>query len=245
MLCSRCGNELAASSQFCPNCGQAIPQGGSQAALSGAAPAPAIAGQGAPHTDPKAITSMVLGMLSISILLSVFAGIPAVILGHLSKASIRRSNGRLKGEGMATAGLIMGYISLFLLPVFAGVVFVAVPNLFRTKIVSNESTAVTTLKTIHVAAASYQVEHGSYPPSLQELNSSSLVPLDGQLASNGVQSGYQFSYKATQKGYVIHADPVFIHTGQQHFFMDETGVIRSEKDKIASAASEPIAPQSD
>ncbi len=240
MLCSRCGNELSASSQFCPNCGQAL-----QSAPSNAAAAPATARQHAPRTDPKAITSMVLGMLSISILLSVFAGIPAVILGHLSKASIRRSNGRLKGEGMATAGLIMGYISLFLLPVFAGVVFVAVPNLFRTKIVTNESTAVATLKTIHVAAASYQLEHDSYPPSLQELNSSSLVALDGQLASTGVQSGYQFSYKPMQKGYVIHADPIFIHTGQQHFFMDETGVIRSQKDRVASAASQPIAPQTD
>src|SRR5260370_6888654 len=159
MLCSRCGNELSASSQFCPNCGQAL-----QSAPSNAAAAAATARQHAPLTDPKAITSMVLGMLSISILLSVFAGIPAVILGHLSKASIRRSNGRLKGEGMATAGLIMGYISLFLLPVFAGVAFVAVPNLFLTQILTNQPPPAATLHTNPRAPSPYHLAHDSYPP---------------------------------------------------------------------------------
>ena len=57
------------------------------------------------ETDPTAVISMVLGALSI--LLSWFVGTPAVTLGHLSKAAIRRSNGRLKGDGMALAGLIL------------------------------------------------------------------------------------------------------------------------------------------
>ena len=241
MLCPKCGAQVASPSPFCPNCGEA---------LSAAQPAPSAGpkavslDQTEPTTDPKAVTSMVLGMLSISILLSVFAGIPAVILGHLARASIRRSNGRLKGEGMAMAGLIMGYISLFLLPVFASVVYVAVPNLFRSKIVSNEASVVETLKTIHVAAASYQVEHDAYPASLQELSSEGLVALDSQLASAGVQSGYQFAYKPTpsQKGYAIHADPVFIHTGQRHFYMDASGVIRYETAGPAGPNSQSVVP---
>jgi competence protein ComGC len=187
---------------------------------------------------------MVLGVLSISILLSVFAGIPAVILGHLSWASIRRSKGRLKGEGMAMAGLIMGYLSLFLLVVFLMIGYVAVPNIFRSRISTNEAAAVETLKTIHVAAASYQVEHDAYPASLQELSSEGLVALDSQLTSMGVHSGYQFAYKptASQKGYVIHADPVFIHTGQRHFYMDASGVIRYETGQTAGANSQSVAP---
>ena len=232
MVCSKCGAKLAAPSQFCPNCGETLTpvQGETQ-----------IAGD-QPETDPKAAVSMVLGVLSI--LLSVFAGIPAVIFGHLSRASIRRSTGQLKGDGMALAGLIMGYISLFLLPFVAGIVFVAVPNMFRTKIVANESNVLSTLRTIHVAAASYQVEHDEYPASLQELGAESLVPLDSQLAATGQQSGYQFVYKPTaaKKGYVIHADPVFIHTGQRHFFMDETGVIRSANDRSAGPNSQEAGP---
>src|SRR5262249_58339493 len=145
--------------------------------------------------DPKAAISMSLGPLSI--LLIIFPEIAGVIFGHLSRASIRRSMGQLKGDGMAMAGLIMGYISLFLLPFVAGIVFVAVPNVFRTKIVANESSVISTLKTIHVSAASYQVEHDEYPASLQELGQESLVPLDSQLAATGVQSGYQFAYRPT------------------------------------------------
>ena len=188
--------------------------------------------------------SMVLGVLSISILLSIFAGIPAVILGHLSWASIRRSKGRLKGEGMAMAGLIMGYLSLFLLVVFAMIGYIAVPNIFRSKIATNEAAVVETLKTIHGAAASYQLEHDAYPGSLQELSSEGLVALDNQLTSTGVQSGYQFAYKpsSSQKGYVIHADPVFIHTGQRHFYMDASGVIRYETARPAGPNSQSVSP---
>jgi competence protein ComGC len=232
MVCSKCGAKLAAPSQFCPNCGETLTPVQAETQNDG----------NRPETDPKAAVSMVLGVLSI--LLSVFAGIPAVIFGHLSRASIRRSMGQLKGDGMAMAGLITGYISLFLLPFVAGIVFVAVPNVFRTKIVANESSVISTLKTIHVAAASYQVEHDGFPASLQELGQESLVPLDSQLAATGVQSGYQFAYRptASKKGYVIHADPVFIHTGQRHFFMDETGVIRFENDRTAGAASKEAGP---
>lgn len=232
MVCSKCGANLAAPSQFCPNCGETLTPIQSETRIAG----------DRPETDPKAAVSMVLGVLSI--LLSVFAGIPAVIFGHLSRASIRRSMGKLKGEGMALAGLIMGYVSLFLLPFVAGIVFVAVPNVFRTKIVANESSVLSTLRTIHVAAASYQVEHNEYPASLQELGAESLVPLDSQLAATGVQTGYQFVYKPTsaKKGYVIRADPVFIHTGQRHFFMDETGVIRYANDRSAGPTSQEAGP---
>lgn len=40
------------------------------------------------------------------------AGLLAVIFGHLAKASIRRSEGRLVGRGMASVGLILGYLGL-------------------------------------------------------------------------------------------------------------------------------------
>src|SRR4029077_275930 len=50
------------------------------------------------QTDGKATASLILGILSL-LCLSVLAGIPAIILGHMSKANIRRSMGRLKGDG--------------------------------------------------------------------------------------------------------------------------------------------------
>lgn len=38
--------------------------------------------------------------------------IAAVITGHMAKREIRESMGRLGGDGLATAGLVLGYASL-------------------------------------------------------------------------------------------------------------------------------------
>jgi hypothetical protein len=43
-----------------------------------------------------------------------FTAIPAVICGHLARSKIRKSGGELAGKGIATAGLILGYIALVL-----------------------------------------------------------------------------------------------------------------------------------
>ena len=40
--------------------------------------------------------------------------IPAVICGHIARSKIRKSGGALGGTGIATAGLILGYIALVL-----------------------------------------------------------------------------------------------------------------------------------
>ena len=52
---------------------------------------------------------MILGILSL-LGLSILAGIPAIILGHITRKSMRAS-GQTSGKGMATAGMIMGWIS--------------------------------------------------------------------------------------------------------------------------------------
>ena len=38
------------------------------------------------------------------------------IMGHISRAEIRRSGGRKTGDGMALAGLVLGYIGLSIIP---------------------------------------------------------------------------------------------------------------------------------
>jgi hypothetical protein len=43
-----------------------------------------------------------------------FTAIPAVICGHIARSRIRKSGGALRGTGIATAGLILGYIALTL-----------------------------------------------------------------------------------------------------------------------------------
>ena len=58
-----------------------------------------------------AIASLITGILGWTIL-PVLGSIAAIITGHLANKEIRESNGTLSGKGMATAGLILGYIQL-------------------------------------------------------------------------------------------------------------------------------------
>ena len=75
-------------------------------------PRPAVA-QTVPRTPPVAIWSLILAVLSFTCGW-LFTAIPAVICGHIARAKIRKSGGALGGRGIATAGLILGYIALVL-----------------------------------------------------------------------------------------------------------------------------------
>ena len=75
-------------------------------------PSPAVP-QTVPRTPPVAIWSLILAVLSFTCGW-LFTAIPAVICGHIARAKIRKSGGALGGRGIATAGLILGYIALVL-----------------------------------------------------------------------------------------------------------------------------------
>ncbi len=64
-------------------------------------------------TSNMAIISLISGILS-WVLLPFIAAIVAVITGHMAKNEIKNSAGTLSGNGMATAGLILGYVQLAL-----------------------------------------------------------------------------------------------------------------------------------
>ena len=58
-----------------------------------------------------ALASLILGILGWTIAPGL-ASIAAIITGHMAKKEIRESMGQLSGDGMATAGLVMGYASV-------------------------------------------------------------------------------------------------------------------------------------
>ena len=113
-----------------------------------------------PQTDGKAIGSLVCGIASVTIF-SIIAGIPAIILGHISRSDIRKSEGRLKGEGLALAGLIMGYISLAIIPLILIIATIAIPGLIRGQQAAHEAAAVSTLWRINTAEETYKRIHGN------------------------------------------------------------------------------------
>jgi len=126
-------------------------------------------GQQQPRTDGKAIASLILGIASILLCLNIFAGIPAIILGHISRGDIQRSMGRLSGGGMAMAGLIMGYFGSFFS--FIIIAAVLIPNLSRAKIAANEAVAMSTVRTINIVQTTYRTTYPDkgYAPDLATL----------------------------------------------------------------------------
>lgn len=59
------------------------------------------------------LTSLIMGILGWFVI-PIVGAIIAVITGHMAKNEIRQSNGALGGDGMATAGLVLGYANLAL-----------------------------------------------------------------------------------------------------------------------------------
>ena len=63
------------------------------------------------QTSTLAVVSLVMGIVS-WIALPVIGAIAAVITGHMARNEIKQSLGRITGDGMATAGLVLGYLHL-------------------------------------------------------------------------------------------------------------------------------------
>lgn len=70
-------------------------------------------GYGAPYPkNSLAVWSLVLGIVSFVLTCGLFTGIPAVIVGNNAKKAVAR--GEANNGGMATAGVILGWIAIAL-----------------------------------------------------------------------------------------------------------------------------------
>ncbi len=76
------------------------------------------------QTSTLAVVSLVFGILGWT-LLPFLGSLVAVVCGHMARGEIRRAQGALEGDGMAVAGLVLGYIviGLSLLAVLAVILF--------------------------------------------------------------------------------------------------------------------------
>ncbi len=279
MFCFKCGFNMPDTATVCPQCSTPV-----QSAPQPPAPSAAPSGQPAspwlnvpamqtmpnqalrpgmePPTDGKATASLVLGILSVTCL-GLLAGIPAIVLGHISRKNIQQSMGRLKGDGMATAGLVMGYISVALIPVVLIIAAIAIPSLLRSRMAANDSAAASTLRTINTGQVAYLT---SYPTAGYARDLASMGPgsgdctrtnypseqhaclVDGVLGAESctdtnwcTKYGFKFavvgicSSNLPCSGYVVTATPVqFGTSGTRSFCSVSDGVIRYKDREVAS-----------
>lgn len=235
MFCSKCGAGLPDGSVFCNQCGQAASTQAGQVPVPGQSAASPATSPYAP-TSGKALASMIAGIFGLILFLPAIA---AIILGHISRSEIRKSNGQLKGNGMATAGLIMGYGVFAFLPFVLIIAAIAIPNLLRARIAANESSALASIRTINTAMISYNTTYPNigFASSLSALGGISCNPpgsdsaclIDTQLAS-GRKNGYAFALGAAGKpstAYQVVAYPLVPNqSGVRTFCSDQSAVIK-------------------
>lgn len=76
------------------------------------------------QTSTTAIVSLVSGLLGWT-LLPLIGSLVAIVTGHMARAEIRRNPQALEGDGLAIAGLVLGYamVAIAVASVIAVVVF--------------------------------------------------------------------------------------------------------------------------
>ena len=250
--CPRCSASVQDEVSFCPSCGNffgSIP-GSPWRATAAAVPAPYAGPQ---ENSGKAIASLICGLF----FFIPFAFVAAIVLGHMALSEIKRSAGRLKGNGMAITGLVFGYGTVLFIPVLLIIAAIAIPNLLRARMVANEASAVETLRTFNTALATYvdKCPDTGFPSATNALGPGSgdcagANLISAELATRQVvKNGYVFFYGAYSRGnhrgqlnvYTIAADPVTPNTtGSRHYFTDQTGIIRYAEGITATVKSTPV-----
>ena len=109
-----------------------------------------------------AIASLVLGIVGITCL-GPLGAIPAVICGHVGLSRIKKSGGALQGQGLALAGLILGYVSIglmiVLIPLYAAI---AIPSFVKARDMSQQNACVNNMRMLDAAKEQVAMEEGLY-----------------------------------------------------------------------------------
>lgn len=124
---------------------------------------------------------------------------------------------------------------MFSLAIVALIAAIAIPNLLRARINSNESAAQATLRVLATAATGFAaVNGGSYPANFSTLVNSVPPYIDTSLDDGGgapQKQGYFFTYSPIVQGanniqFWIQAYPVTLNvTGNNFYYTDELGAI--------------------
>jgi hypothetical protein len=100
-----------------------------------------------------AITSLVLGILSYILCLGPLTAIPAIICGHVAKSKIKAAAGALGGDGLARAGLILGYANI-------GLMIVIILSFKWARITSQAKACIGNQYQLEAAKDQYAIEYG-------------------------------------------------------------------------------------
>jgi prepilin-type N-terminal cleavage/methylation domain-containing protein len=143
---------------------------------------------------------------------------------------------------------------LIVVAIILVVAAIAIPNLIRSGMSANESSAVGSLRTLNTAQDTYNITYPNVgfattfgalgPPASGNPSSTSAGLVDNVLGCSTAtcnKSGYVFSLSATNAAYGLWGSPHFPgSSGVRYFYTDSSGVIRYNTTAPASSGDSPI-----
>ena len=131
---------------------------------------------------------------------------------------------------------------MIVVAIIAIIAAIAIPNLLRSRMQSNESSTIGNLRTINGAQVAYHSAQTEYSADFDSLTTATPPFLDGDWASS--KSGYTFTMGGDADCYTVGADPTTPGTtGNRYFYTDCSGVIRYSTAGAADDTSTPIGEQ--
>ncbi|MBN2180657.1 MAG: DUF4190 domain-containing protein [Sedimentisphaerales bacterium] len=146
MYCAKCEAENPDNAQSCVSCGASFTSNPAQTE-------PFI-----PKTCGLATAALVCAILSIFTCL--LTAIPAIIMGIVGLVKINKSAGRLKGSGMAIAGIIVPVAAV---PIVALLMGILMPALARSRMLAHKMVCGTNMRGLSLAMMLYVNDFDSYP----------------------------------------------------------------------------------
>ena len=128
---------------------------------------------------------------------------------------------------------------MIVVAIIAIIAAIAIPNLLRSRLQSNESSAIGNCKTIVGAEISYNSANNLYA-DLAALTAATPKFLDGNWG--GIKNGYDFTVDGfTATYFAVHANPAVVgQSGNRYFFTDASGVIRYALSPAPTSDASPI-----
>jgi hypothetical protein len=147
MYCPKCGTQNPDNTQSCNTCGAILTS-------SPTTSAPPIT----PKTSGLAIAALVCAILSV--FTCMITTIPAIILGIVALVKINNSAGRLKGSGMAIAGIVGPVVAI---PITALLMGILMPALARVRQIAFREVCSANLNGLSKAMMLYENDYDRYP----------------------------------------------------------------------------------
>ena len=126
---------------------------------------------------------------------------------------------------------------MIVVAIIAVVASMAIPSLAESRKSAAATQAIGLLKMVVTTSEQYHVRFGVYASNETDLVNAGLIPD----SNNSPNSGYEYSYSSTPYAWQMTAAPkVPGVTGDNYFFVDQSGVIRFETEGPATATSPAI-----